>query len=131
MKNLFVFILISFLYTGLQAGERIIVDHNCTEITTIPTKAIKAAKQKLHIAYNHTSHGSQLITGMTELVDFANQGGLGLDWEENLFKFNNGGTSGGLDIHDNFAGWSDCGRYPEWINLTREYLNDQKNSDVN
>jgi hypothetical protein len=54
----------------------VIVDHNHTDITQIPQSAIEQAKARLHIAYGHTSHGSQLTTGMTDLVAFANNGSL-------------------------------------------------------
>ena len=37
-----------------------------------PPAAIEQARAGLHIAYGHTSHGSQLTTGMTGLVNVAN-----------------------------------------------------------
>jgi hypothetical protein len=43
----------------------IIIDHTCTDIRQIPESAIEQAKMNLHIAYGHTSHGSQLTTGVT------------------------------------------------------------------
>mgnify|MGYP006282176233 CR=1 FL=1 len=115
----------------LYSGEPIIINHESTDITKLSEESIKLAKEKLHIAYNHTSHGSQLITGMEELIEFANNGGRNLALEEDIFQFNNGGTNGALDLHDQFAGWSDCGRYPEWVDLTRDYLDNPENSDVN
>ena len=78
-----------------MAAEPIIVDHTCTDITFIPQSAIEAAKANLHIAYGHTSHGSQITTGMAGLVGFANGGGLGLALPADIFDWNNGGTGGG------------------------------------
>ena len=50
----------------------IIIDHRCTDITRIPESAITQAKDTLHIAYGHTSHGSQLTDGMSGLLLLAN-----------------------------------------------------------
>jgi len=99
----------------------LIIEHNCTDITNIPESAINQAKADLHIAYGHTSHGSQLTDGMTGLVDFANSGGLGLSLPEDIFEWNDGGTGGALDFHD-YAMGGDCGYYPQWVNNTRAYL---------
>jgi hypothetical protein len=110
----------------------IIADHTCTDITRIPQSAIEQAKSELHIAYGHTSHGSQLTTGMSGLVGFANGGGLGLALPENIFDWNNGGTGGALDIHDYFQN-GDLGNPDRriWAQRTRTYLDDPANVDVN
>jgi len=126
MKKLILLIIISFLYSE----EDLIIDHNCTDITRIPESAINNAKQQLHIGYGHTSHGSQITSGMTGLIEFANNGGKGLDLPEDIFQWNNGGTAGALDLHDG-AMSKDVGYYPNWVNETRAYLDDPSNSDVN
>ena len=114
---------------GLQA-DPLIIDHNHTDITLIPQSAIESAKSSLHIAYGHTSHGSQLTTGMTGLVAFANAGGLDLALPADIFAWNNGGSGGALDLHDDAMG-GDVGYYPQWVDNTRSYLNDPANADVN
>ena len=53
-------------------ADAVIIDHRHTDISLIPQTAIEQAKTDLHIAYGHTSHGSQLTTGMTGLVGFMN-----------------------------------------------------------
>jgi hypothetical protein len=113
-----------------------VIDHTCTDITRIPRSAIERAKAELHIAYGHTSHGSQLTTGMTGLVGFANGGGLGLSLARDIFSWNNGGTGGALDLEEGDAygtGWldHDVGYYPNWVDETREYLDDESHGDVN
>ena len=123
-------LLISIVIPASWAAEPIIIDHTCTDITFIPQSAIEAAKANLHIAYGHTSHGSQITTGMTGLVAFANGGGLGLALPADSFAWNNGGTGGALDLHD-YAMGGDVGYYPQWVNNTRSYLNDSANADVN
>lgn len=112
------------------AADPVIVDHTSTDITAIPQAAIEAARGSLHIAYGHTSHGSQLTTGMTGLVSFANNGGLGLALPENSFAWNNGGVGGALDLHDNAMG-GDVGYYPQWVDNTRSYLDHPDHADVN
>ncbi len=122
-----------FLLLGLQTqvlAQGVIIDHECTDITQIPESAINQAKSVLHIAYGHTSHGSQLTTGMNGLIDFANGGGLGLSLPTDIFEWNNGGSGGALDLHD-YAMSGDCGYYPAWYDNTVAYLNAPGNSDVN
>ena len=108
----------------IPTPAQIIVDHNCTTLPLVPASWISQAKTNLHIAYGHTSHGSQVTTGMTGLVSFT--GGCGGP----QFAWNNGGSSGALDLHD-YAMAGDCGYYPQWVNETRTYLNNPANSDVN
>lgn len=134
-KNILLIILISI--TSLKVfSQGVIVDHTSTDITKIPIEYIQQAKESLHIGYGHTSHGSQVTTGMTGLVAFANNGGLELSLPNNIFQWNNGGTGGALDLEEGSgydAGWLelDCGNYPLWVNETREYLNNPSHSDVN
>ncbi|MBU0753853.1 MAG: hypothetical protein KJ645_01850, partial [Planctomycetes bacterium] len=63
-------------------------------------------------------------TGMTGLVLFT--GGVGGP----QFDWNNGGSGGALDLHDEAMG-GDCGYYPAWVNNTVSYLENPSNSDVN
>ena len=66
--NLLIFLLVLaqslLLSSKAVAAGPIIVNHTCTDINQIPEAAINKAKSDLHIAYAHTSHGSQLIAGM-------------------------------------------------------------------
>ncbi|MBN1695091.1 hypothetical protein JW879_06800 [candidate division WOR-3 bacterium] len=127
MKRL-VLVLLFALPAFLSA---LIIDHTCVDITQIPESAILAAKDSLHIAYGHTSHGRQIVTeGMAGLVEFANNGGKGLSLPTDIFAWNNGGTDGVLDLHD-YAMSGDVGYYPQWVNETRTYLDNPANSDVN
>ncbi len=70
--------------------EAVIVNHTSISLSAIPSTYIDQAKQELHIAYGHTSHGSQLTTGMAGLVTFAGA----------QYSFNAGGTGGALDLRD-------------------------------
>ncbi|MFA5113975.1 MAG: hypothetical protein WC529_06765 [Candidatus Margulisiibacteriota bacterium] len=120
--------------TTTVSGGAIIIDHTCTDITQIPQSAIEQAKNTLHIGYGHTSHGSQLSTGMTGLIAFANGGGLGLSLPNNIFQYSASGSSGGTYLHM-FEGngsylANDCGYYPDWVNETREYLDSHPTINV-
>jgi Putative Ig domain len=129
------FVAIAFYCTLAPVGpelqaDPLIIDHNHTDIALIPQSAIESAKSKLHIAYGHTSHGSQLTTGMTGLIAFANGGGAGLALPADIFAWNDGGTGGALDLHD-YAMGGDVGYYPQWVDNTRAYLDNPDHADVN
>lgn len=126
--------------SGSNNRQAIIIDHTCTDLTRIPQTWIQAAKtdptRRLRIAYGHTSHGSQITTGMSGLVTFINGGGLGLNYSHNFFDWNSGGTGGALELRDYFVG-GDLGNATTrtealnqgWIAATRNYL--QNNNTVN
>jgi hypothetical protein len=105
---------------GPVTGDGMIIDHSCAKLTPIPSEWITAAKDNLHIAYGHTSHGSQLTEGMSGLVSFKGPS----------FSWNNGGTDGALDLHD-YAMDGDLGNpdRTSWAQRTRTYL--AQNTDVN
>jgi hypothetical protein len=105
---------------GPVAGDGLIIDHTCAKLASIPSEWILAAKDNLHIAYSHTSHGSQLTEGMSGLISF----------KGTSFSWNNGGTDRALDLHD-YAMNGDLGNpdRTSWASSTRNYL--AANTDVN
>ena len=119
----FVFVL---LYSSAFADTPIITDHDCTDLNKIPNSAIEQAKVSLHIAYGHTSHGSQLIAGMG-----GSNSGSGLDdfltnnpnynIPAGLYVWHDGPQSGALDL-DDYAMGGDVGYFPQWLNNTHSYL---------
>jgi len=115
--------LLAAIISRAQA-QAIIADHRCTDIRAIPVTAIEKAKTQLHIGYGFTSHGSQIISGMTGLVEFMNAKG----WPKDLFVFNRTGTvAGSLHLFEGDGYGSgdldhDAGYYPDWVNETRSYL---------
>ena len=58
------------VFSAAGSECQILIDHTCTDTNRVPAQAIAAAKAGLHIAYNHTSHGSQIISGMEALESF-------------------------------------------------------------
>ena len=133
MKNeLIILAMIAILAVVPSAcADAIIIDHNCTNLSEIPDEWIEAAKSDLHIAYQHTSHGSQLITGMNALENFPAFG--------SKYEWSDSGTSG-LDLDDyGISGCADLsqGDYIDgngvtpWVTATRNLLNNPANSHVN
>jgi hypothetical protein len=99
-------------------SQAIIIDHNCTDISLIPESWIKAAKNALSCSYGHTSHGSQLITGITSLMNDPRSG--------NLYDFNtNGAISVDVLSIADYTPSGDLGNPNRtgWEARTRDYLN--------
>lgn len=127
MKNCIFFLSVLMILASQNLfSQAIIIDHHSAKLTPISESAINQAKQNLHIAYGHTSHGSQLITGMSALVGQTNLVG----YKGDIYEWNEGGTGGALDIDDYF-GSGDLGHNGDttWAPPTRTYLSD--NTDVN
>lgn len=105
----------------------VIINHTTAKPGLVPRSAIENAKSTLHIAYGHTSHGSQLITGMNGLITFP-----GAPYGGPLYQWNNGGSGGALDLHDYFVD-GDLGNPDRttWAERTRNYLDNPANADVN
>jgi len=101
-------------------GDGLIIDHTNVKLASIPSEWISKAKETLHIAYSHTSHGSQLTEGMSGLISFKGE----------TYAWNNGGANSALDLHD-YAISGDLGNpnRTAWESGTRDYL--RANPDVN
>lgn len=130
LKLLTILAMISLIY-GCSKDEKenqtaadLIINHNCTNLGSIPDEWITKAKKDLHIAYEHTSHGSQLTTGMSGLST----------WKGSTYAWNDGGSGGALDLDDyGITGGTDLGNpnFTAWEASTRTYLNNSANIDVN
>jgi hypothetical protein len=107
------------------AGNGLIVDHTCTDLSAIPREWVDSAKVKLYIGYGHTSHGSQIATGMNALEAYFTDGRF--DWshsggEGQLHLFEGDGYGDGWLDHD-------CG-YAGWDDETRTYLDAHPDCNV-
>lgn len=100
------------LITSAQ-GQAMIIDHACTDVTKIPIAYIEKAKSMFRVAYGHTSHGSQLVSGMTALRKS----------NPALYGFGRG-TTEGLSLFDTTPK-GDLGNPDRttWAQRTREFLN--------
>ena len=120
------FVLIMVLCSLSMYAQGIIINHNCIKLSQIQEELIDSAKVGLHIAYGHTSHGSQLIDGMSGLYS----------WKGNKYAFGSSGNSNEIEIHDyafnNYGGY-DLGNPDRtaWALATRNYLNSPDNNNIN
>lgn len=82
---------LAFLLGTPGVAGQMLVDHSCTDLDQVPGTAIAQAVADLHIAYNHTSHGSQLVSGMNALANFPDYG--------DTYQWSDDGSAG-LDLDD-------------------------------
>lgn len=126
--------------TQQQSSGALIIDHTNTDLSKIPDTAITAAKQNLIIAYNHTSHGSQLITGMNALEQFPDFGDkyawvssitsnqTQLNLRDRGIACTTGACVPDLSQGDQLVSGTD---ETPWVVMTRDYLDDPDNAHVN
>jgi hypothetical protein len=107
--------------TPQTGNEFIVVDHSTIKLTSVPSQWISEAKKKLHIAYSHTSHGSQITDGMSGLVSFK---GVSFAWSEDK-------SSDALHL-DDYAVSGDLGNPDRttWAGRTRTYLASHPETNV-
>lgn len=115
MKTIIKFLLMVSLFVFLHYSpiwaQAIIADH--TDIPTfdqIPSTVIEQIKNNYNLFYGHTSHGSQLVTGMSMLRN-----------EDILYDYNNGaGTLTMLEYGSDLGDGS--GTPPAWYTVTKNHL---------
>jgi hypothetical protein len=96
---------------GLVADHQAVIEFNAGQI---PDSYIQDARNQFKIAYGHTSHGSQIVTGMYLLA--------GSDWgNPALYNYNNPSDF----FRDGISGASDLGNPNRtmWASATRDFLN--------
>ncbi|MBM2817157.1 MAG: type sorting protein [Ignavibacteria bacterium] len=120
-------ILLSFLVIFLIVSssahsqkQAIIIDHNCCNIAKVPDNWIGISKNRFRIAYGHTSHGSQIVTGIGLLNNIPNS----------IYTYNKG--QGSLYINDASLLPGDLGNPDRttWATRTRTVLNNNT-SNIN
>lgn len=127
-------VIAAFVCAGAAAASDrpLVVDHTCTSLDTTPAASIQAAAATLHVAYNHTSHGSHLVTGMEALAAFPDFG--------NLFRWSVDGSTGlqladhGIpcDVPDLSQGdFIDANGVTPWVTCTRAFLDAPANDHFN
>jgi hypothetical protein len=75
------------LAAALCPAQALIIDHSCCDLSEVPTSHIEAAKALFRVTYGHTSHGSQIISGMQE-------------FNSPPCDFDHDGTGGALSLWD-------------------------------
>jgi hypothetical protein len=96
------------------AQGAIVADHNCTDLGLVPASYISQAKTQFRMSYGHTSHGSQVVSGMDVIKGAAGS----------LYWYDYNGTQGGLSLWD-YTPAGDLGAPDRttWATLTRQMLN--------
>lgn len=110
-----------------------IIDQNNRDLDAIPVDAITRAKETLVIAYNHTSHGSQLITGMNVLAnhgDFGDRYAWASSAEEGSLELRDKGIPSSVqDLSQGDSEVNTAGDTP-WVVATRTYLDNHGEVNV-
>ncbi len=139
MKHRLLAILIglALFFFSVQSHAGFTVGHSDTTLSDIPDTWITQAKSKLHIAYNHTSHGSQIITGIDALErypTFSNKYNWVNDSTGNTSSLSlaNYGIPGVSDLSqgDNIPA-GDPDNVAEWARDTHTFLTNSSNNHVN
>jgi hypothetical protein len=95
----------------------IIADHlAAASFDSIPAQYVEDVQSRYRIFYGHTSHGSQIVTGMEMIYG-----------EDGRYAFNAG--AGSLSVEEE---WTDLGYEGDlgWVDVTRDVL-DAPGSDIN
>ena len=121
----------------IPGSTTVIADHTIANediLRAIPEEYINAARNGLHVAYQHTSHGTHVSRGLFGLPDYT-------AGDDILFAItNNNPQDDKLDFRDyalesyaeSGVDASDLSRNETaFIQATRNYLNDPDNSDIN
>jgi len=105
--------------SGIQT-KPIIADHTSTDLQRLPLAYIAKAKSEFGISYGHTSHGSQIVSGMVELQH-----------KDDQFAFDFAGSDNVLKLFDHEPR-GDLGNpnRVEWSQRTRDML-DERGDYVN
>lgn len=100
--------------TSIQA-EPIIADHTSIDLQRIPLTYIAKAKSEFGISYGHTSHGSQIVSGMEEL-----------QYNDDRFSFDFAGSDKVLKLFDREPR-GDLGNpnREDWSRRTRDLLDER------
>lgn len=90
-------------------------DHtSVAQLAGVPPAVIRQVRDQFRIFYGHTSHGSQIVTGMQMLTG-----------EDTLFRFNEGaGTLGLAEVGTDLGHYGDTA----WVTVTRQHLNQPGNT---
>jgi hypothetical protein len=109
----------AFLFRPATAEGAIIINHLTTDLSKVPPARITQAQTLLRVAYQHTSHGSQLVTGLEALAGYYG--------EESVYAYASSyGYDAGVFFNDYaIPGAEDLGNpnFNDWYAATRNFLN--------
>jgi len=127
---------ISDMAISTPSADKTIADYSVSKesiLRSIPQSAIDNVKNKLRIAYFHTSHGARVIDGMTGLLSYKTG-----DAEKWAFTTDGSIQAGKLSIDDHAYGNGDLSTqegivngHTRWYNTTKDYLDNSAHSHIN
>jgi hypothetical protein len=101
--------------TSAAVSGSVIIDHTDTDIGALSSSCVETVKSNYNLFYGHTSHGSQIISGMDTLMS-----------QNSLYSFN---TASGLVINetsDDLGGTGDT----SWADVTRSELDSDNGTNI-
>ncbi len=104
------------LLTALLTAQPVVSNHTCTVLDAVPYSWIDLAKTECRIWYGHTSHGSQITTGMGTVFDlYGDQYGYSSSGADGYLSYQE--TGGDLGHNGSLA----------WESATRTQLDNPSN----
>lgn len=104
-----------------------IIDHTCTDLVSVPMEWINKAKSDLHIGYGHTSHGSQIMSGLDAIAGYFNN---------DNFEYSHSNIAGKLHLFEG-SGYDESGELildlsheSQWYPSVIDYLEDHPECNV-
>jgi hypothetical protein len=101
---------------SVSRSAPLIINHLNTAIVSVPDDYVATAKASFKIAYGHTSHGSQIVTGMGVL-----------EGSDALYSYSADGSGGSLYLNESLLS-GDLGG--DWETQTRSLL-ENNTQDIN
>ena len=117
MKKLSILFSALFIYNFSVFAQAIIINHSCTGLSLVPVEWVDQAKEDFKVWYGHTSHGSQITSGIDNLQNFIGE----------PYTFNSSGAGGALSYQEQTG--VDLGHNGDtsWAQVTRNVLNQPGN----
>ncbi|TXT66628.1 MAG: hypothetical protein BAJALOKI3v1_20091 [Promethearchaeota archaeon] len=120
--------LILYFYPTQTQTNSMIINHNhahLEDLSEVPQEWIEKAKKELKIVYWHTSHGSQITTGMSSLDAFMG--------DKDVYEFNSGGSEGALHYYEPSIDYAErhlTGNTDGFDDTTRSFLDSNPEYNV-
>lgn len=119
-KILYLIIFAVLIPISSKAEYSILIDHTNNELSSIPDNWIQKAGVNLRIGYGHTSHGSQISSGMNAIEKYFTDG---------TYNWGNSNRDNQLQIIEGGDLAKDCG-YSGWDDKTRTFIQNHPNFNV-
>lgn len=117
--------------TSEPSSTGVTINHETMHISQVPEYWIEQARSNLHVVYEHSSHGTQLVSGMESLDTFMGGSGLYDFSMDTKYQFPEGGSFWDEAMEGYGEGTLDLSHETTWYPATVALLDDPDNYDVN